>query len=44
MSKKNVLPEGTRDLILDECVIKRSIERDIDGMFESWGYKEVITF
>lgn len=43
MSKKNVLPEGTRDLILDECVIKRSIERDIDGMFESWGYKEVIT-
>lgn len=43
MSKKNVLPEGTRDLILDECVIKRSIERDIDKMFESWGYKEVIT-
>ncbi|MBE6063063.1 MAG: ATP phosphoribosyltransferase regulatory subunit [Clostridium butyricum] len=43
MSKKNVLPEGTRDLILDECVIKRSIERDIDGMFEAWGYKEVIT-
>ncbi|MDO5516434.1 MAG: ATP phosphoribosyltransferase regulatory subunit [Clostridium sp.] len=43
MSKKNVLPEGTRDLILDECVIKRSIEKDIDGMFETWGYKEVIT-
>lgn len=43
MSKKNVLPEGTRDLILDECVIKRAIEKDIDGMFETWGYKEVIT-
>lgn len=43
MSKKNVLPEGTRDLILDECVIKRAIEKEIDGMFETWGYKEVIT-
>ena len=43
MHKKNVLPEGTRDLILDECMVKRSIERDIDGMFEAWGYKEVIT-
>lgn len=43
MIKKNVLPEGTRDLILDECVIKRSLERDIDKLFENWGYKEVIT-
>ncbi|HCW54478.1 MAG TPA: ATP phosphoribosyltransferase regulatory subunit [Clostridium sp.] len=43
MYKKNVLPEGTRDLILDECEVKRSIERDIDNIFEDWGYKEVIT-
>lgn len=43
MSKKNMLPDGTRDLILDECVIKRSLERSIDSLFESWGYKEVIT-
>lgn len=43
MSKKNMLPEGTRDLILDECVIKRILERDIDKIFEKWGYKEVIT-
>jgi len=43
MNKKNMLPEGTRDLILDECVIKRSLERDIDEIFEKWGYKEVIT-
>lgn len=43
MSKKNMLPEGTRDLILDECVVKRSLERDIDKTFEKWGYKEVIT-
>lgn len=43
MSKKNIIPEGTRDLILDECVIKRNLERCIDSLFEKWGYKEVIT-
>lgn len=43
MNKRNMLPEGTRDLILDDCIIKRSLERDIDGIFEKWGYKEVIT-
>ncbi len=43
MNKKNMLPEGTRDLILDECSIKRILERDIDRIFEQWGYKEVIT-
>ncbi|WP_459480831.1 ATP phosphoribosyltransferase regulatory subunit [Clostridium saccharoperbutylacetonicum] len=43
MSKKNMLPEGTRDLILNECIIKRKLERDIDNLFEKWGYKEVIT-
>lgn len=43
MNKKNMLPEGTRDLILDECIIKRVLERDIDNIFEKWGYKEVIT-
>lgn len=43
MNKKNMLPEGTRDLILDECIIKRALERNIDGIFEKWGYKEVIT-
>lgn len=43
MNKKNMLPEGTRDLILDECIIKRKLERDIDSLFEKWGYKEVIT-
>lgn len=43
MNRKNMLPEGTRDLILDECIIKRALERDIDSIFEKWGYKEVIT-
>lgn len=43
MGKRNVLPEGTRDLILNECIVKRKLERDIDELFNKWGYKEVIT-
>lgn len=43
MIKKNIIPEGTRDLILDECIIKRNIEKKIDTIFEKWGFKEVIT-
>lgn len=43
MGKKNVLPEGTRDLILTECIIKRQLEKDVDQLFNKWGYKEVIT-
>lgn len=43
MGKRNVLPEGTRDLILDECIIKKQLEREIDELFQKWGYKEVIT-
>lgn len=43
MNKKNILPEGTRDLILNECIVKRYIEREIDDIFYKWGYKEIIT-
>lgn len=43
MSRKNMLPEGTRDLFLEECVIKRWLQRNIDDSFSKWGYEEVIT-
>lgn len=43
MGQRNVLPEGTRDLILNECIVKKQLERDIDELFNKWGYKEVIT-
>lgn len=40
---KNAIPDGTRDLINEESVIKRKIIKDINDVFESWGYSEVIT-
>ena len=43
MSRKNILPEGTRDLFLEECAIKRWLQRNIDDSFSKWGYEEVIT-
>ena len=29
MGQRNVLPEGTRDLILNECIVKKQLERDL---------------
>ena len=36
-------PEGTRDLLFEECAAKRLLEERITGIFESYGYSEVIT-
>ena len=36
-------PEGTRDLLFDECVAKRIIEDRIRKLFTDYGYSEVVT-
>lgn len=36
-------PEGTRDLLFEECAAKRSVSERITKIFESFGYSEVIT-
>ncbi len=36
-------PEGTRDLLYDECAAKRDIEEKLRKIFTSFGYSEVIT-
>ena len=43
MSNKYLIPEGTRDLILGECLIKKKLQQDIEGVLDKWGYKEVVT-
>lgn len=37
------IPEGTRDLIFEDCLLKRSIENKIKSVFTMRGYKEIIT-
>ena len=44
MKKYNkVTPEGTKDLLLEECLIHREIERRLGEVFSSRGFHEVVT-
>lgn len=36
-------PEGTRDLLFEECAAKREISERVTNIFKSYGYSEVIT-
>ncbi len=36
-------PEGTRDLLFDECATKRYIEERLRAIFSGYGYSEVVT-
>ena len=44
MKKYNLItPEGTRDLLFDECMARRGIEKELMGLFVKNNYHEVIT-
>lgn len=44
MKRNDLLtPEGTRDLLFEECAAKRAVSERITRLFESYGYSEVIT-
>ncbi len=44
MKRNDLLtPEGTRDLLFEECAAKREISERLTGLFEGSGYSEVIT-
>ena len=38
-----ITPEGTKDLLFGECVIRRNIENTLMELFKSRGYSEIIT-
>lgn len=38
-----ITPEGTKDLLLGECIIRRDIENKLMGLFKGRGYSEMIT-
>ena len=39
----NITPEGTRDLLFEECIAHRNVEHMLAAVFESRGFQEVIT-
>lgn len=38
-----ITPEGTKDLLFGECIIRRNIETSLHQIFRSRGYSEMIT-
>ena len=38
-----ITPEGTRDLIFEECVFRRQLEERMEQLFGSRGFAEVVT-
>ena len=38
-----VTPDGTRDLLFDECVSREEVVSRLMAMFRSRGYRQVIT-
>ena len=43
MANKYIIPEGTRDLVLEDCACKKKIQKDLECIFNKWGYDEVVT-
>lgn len=38
-----ITPEGTKDLLFGECIVRRNIENTLLSLFKSRGYSEMIT-
>lgn len=43
MANKYLIPEGTRDLVLGDCASKKKLQRDLEEIFNKWGYSEIVT-
>lgn len=39
----NKTPEGTRDLLFEECIARRQVEDHLAALFRSCGYNQVVT-
>ena len=38
-----ITPEGTRDLLFNDCIARRAVEEKLSGIFKGFGYSEVVT-
>lgn len=41
--RRKIIPEGTRDLVGEECIVKSRLVNNLGNLFKGWGYEEVIT-
>ncbi|MBR1863461.1 MAG: ATP phosphoribosyltransferase regulatory subunit [Ruminococcus sp.] len=38
-----ITPEGTRDLLFEDCLARRKVEKTLADLFKGFGYSEVVT-
>ena len=38
-----ITPEGTKDLLFEECLARRDVEKNLRNIFKGMGYSEVVT-
>ncbi|MGN0632335.1 MAG: ATP phosphoribosyltransferase regulatory subunit [Oscillospiraceae bacterium] len=38
-----ITPEGTRDLLFNDCLARRAVENKLSDLFKGFGYSEVVT-
>lgn len=38
-----ITPEGTKDLLFEDCAVRRSLEEKLSALFKSKGYCEIVT-
>lgn len=38
-----ITPEGTRDLLFEDCLARKDVESRLEGLFKGFGYSEVVT-
>ena len=39
-----ITPEGTKDFLFEECLVRREIEQDLHDLFRSKGYSEPVSY
>ena len=43
MKDKFIIPEGTKDIVLQECAIKNKLQKNIENVLEKCGFNEIKT-
>lgn len=43
IKNRRITPEGTRDLLFEECLARREVESRLSGLFTARGFSEVMT-
>ena len=40
---RKITPEGMKDILLEECALRRALQQKLEALFQQSGYREVVT-